>query len=131
MYYANGWFCLNDDPREPEQDRIDRAVTALRGEIGSSPALSRFCRIEPVNYETVLTVAMGANRPGADAPALRELIERTAALLPGTYGLLHEYDDERTSFPGGNAFVVTVMRRGSLTQVADPFFSPVNPTIED
>jgi hypothetical protein len=57
---------------------------------------------------------------------LAELGER----FPGSYGLKHEYNGDRDESLW-TRFRVRLMRRGKVEIVADPFFSPRNPTIED
>ncbi|RYY20956.1 MAG: hypothetical protein EOO36_02025, partial [Cytophagaceae bacterium] len=53
-----------------------------------------------------------------------------APRLPGAYGLVHLRDGE--DLPGNdNAFMVYVVRRGTVECHPDPFLSPCNPAIEE
>lgn len=58
-------------------------------------------------------------------------LEYVAQLLPGSFGLLYERDEEMTGAPGQNGFRVRVMARGELSLRLDPFLSPLQPVIED
>jgi hypothetical protein len=48
--------------------------------------------------------------------------------LPDSYGLLYVRDDDHTEFD--NEFRVWRMARGDFSERADPFLSPVIPTVE-
>jgi hypothetical protein len=78
-----------------------------------------------------LTVTANVNRRRAEAEYIEELLQFISEQLPGSWGLLHERDDETTGVPGPNAFRVRVLARGRVTEQTDPFLSPCRPMIED
>jgi len=65
----------------------------------------------------------------AVAPQLLATFERVAELAPGSYGLLHIWDDQDPEHD--NAFRVYKMARGQVTETTDPHLSPIAPTILD
>ena len=66
---------------------------------------------------------------GLLAPELIELFTRVGELAPGSYGLLHVFDDQDTE--RDNDFRVFRMARGLVTELTDPHLSPVAPTVLD
>lgn len=60
---------------------------------------------------------------------LLDLFRYIAHVAPGSYGLLYIWDDEDLACD--NEFRAYVLARGAFTERADPFLSPVVPTIED
>jgi Immunity protein 7 len=56
-------------------------------------------------------------------------VRGVAKRAPGSYGLVYYWDDEDPEHRSG--FRVLVIRRGQLTEEADPFLSPAVPMIED
>lgn len=131
MYAANGWFTLSDSAYESETSTLLTGLAQVRETLLVGSPLSSGCRVSPVNGTYVLTITVGANRPGALAQALSALLDDLGRLLPGSYGVLYAYDDERLTTPGGNAFEVSVMRKGVVTVEEDAYLSPIVPRIED
>lgn len=134
MYQIHGWFHLAlSSYGEDDEQLLDTRVKALRqwieseeNEWANMPVTLRilnghwFLSIDGlVNHMTVLGAQVG------------DLVARVAALLPGSYGLLYERSDEMPDPPGDNAFRVSVMRRGQISQDDDPFLSPCIPLIDD
>ncbi|WP_410587350.1 immunity 7 family protein [Amycolatopsis sp. lyj-23] len=66
---------------------------------------------------------------GALATELLNLFTRAGELAPGSYGLLHTWDDQDTE--NDNNFRVYRMARGQVTEREDPHLTPVAPTILD
>lgn len=72
----------------------------------------------------------GFDKHGAHlAPDLLTLFTRAGELAPGSYGLLHTWDDQDTE--NDNNFRVYRMARGQVTEREDPHLTPVAPTILD
>ena len=63
------------------------------------------------------------------APALLDLFTRAGELAPGSYGLLHIWDDQDPEHD--NEFQVYRMARGQVTEREDPHLTPVAPTVLD
>ncbi|MGW4396475.1 Imm7 family immunity protein [Amycolatopsis nivea] len=66
---------------------------------------------------------------GAITPQLLETFARVGELAPGSYGLLHIWDDQHPEHD--NAFQVYRMARGQLTEQKDEHLSPIAPTVLD
>ena len=78
------------------------------------------------NYLMHLWLA-GSHNHGADVV---DFYERVASAAPGSYGVLYLHDDER-SVGDRNKWQVYVMRRGEVTEHADPFLTPHVGLVED
>lgn len=66
---------------------------------------------------------------GAITQQLLETFARVGELAPGSYGLLHIWDDQDPE--NDNAFQTYRMARGQVTEQKDPHLSPIAPTILD
>ncbi|GAB3355965.1 Imm7 family immunity protein [Amycolatopsis echigonensis] len=66
---------------------------------------------------------------GTITPQLLETFARVGELAPGSYGLLHIWDDQDPEHD--NAFQVYRMARGQITEQKDAHLSPVAPTVLD
>lgn len=66
---------------------------------------------------------------GAISPELLETFARVGELAPGSYGLLHVWDDQDPECD--NEFRVFRMARGQVTEQRDPHLTPVAPTVLD
>lgn len=131
MHEFNGWFRLHDSPYEDEFAELDAAVADLRARIESLHWSSAQARIVRVNGEYCLVVTGLINRVRQEKRELDALIDFVGTRFPGAYGVLYERSgDPDPELPDG-AFSVGVMARGRFSRHADPFLSPVNPTIED
>jgi len=69
------------------------------------------------------------NHRGQHGDEVIALFTEIGKLAPGSYGLLYVYDDEDPEHNEG--FRVLRLARGVVTEHADPFLSPVVPTLED
>jgi len=129
MFEFHGWVTIQDAAGEGDAAATRRAAELIEeraGALGIGPGVAD---VRWVNGMAQCHVAGFANRRAAggdDAIALFWFVAETA---PGSYGLLYVQDDEDPMH--GSVFRVGVLRRGRLTWEADPFLSPVVPTIED
>jgi hypothetical protein len=96
-------------------------VNAIRGQ-------ATFPFVEARNGSYYLHVAGNANHKGVDWTETKELLQEVANRFPGAYGLVHLRDDEDAQ-GNDNAFVVYVVRRGTVECRLDPFLSPCDPVI--
>ena len=71
----------------------------------------------------------GFDKHGGQAAELLTVFTRAGELAPGSYGLLHTWDDQDTE--NDNNFRVYRMARGQVTEREDPHLTPVAPTILD
>jgi hypothetical protein len=79
----------------------------------------------------MLYVGGNKNHRGVIGDELDQLLEWTARIAPGSYGLLYWRDDEGDPIAGPNNFQVKVMSRGEVVTRFDPFLSPFFPVVED
>lgn len=66
---------------------------------------------------------------GGIAPELLKTFSRVGELAPGSYGLLHVWDDQDPEHD--NEFRVYRMARGQVTEHPDTHLTPVAPTVLD
>jgi hypothetical protein len=131
VYEFHGWVVLAESAEESDVGGLGAALDEVRARLEGSGWPPANAVLGWRNGRAVLTLEGAANRPGAEAGALDELLGFVAARLPGSYGLLYERDDERIEPPGPNAFRVRVLARGEIRDGEDPFLSPCRPVIED
>ncbi|MFY1634565.1 Imm7 family immunity protein [Solwaraspora sp. WMMB335] len=55
-----------------------------------------------------------------------EILQFVANHLTGSYGIMHDRDDEQSHPPGPNAFRVRVIRHGQIIQKSDNLLSHVD-----
>jgi hypothetical protein len=112
------------------EDDVISAVQALRGLLDGIRGPATFPFVEARNGSYCLYLAGNANHNGLDWAETNDLLHEVAHRFPGAYGLVHLRDDE-DAHGNNNAFVVYVVRRGTVARHADFFLSPCNPVIED
>jgi hypothetical protein len=107
---------------------LDRIVERVRRAVRDFAGLD-LVDLRWVNGLPVLHFG-GADKHGATmAPELLDLFTRIGELAPGSYGLLHVWDDQ--DLLHDNEFRVHRMARGQVTENADTLLSPIAPTIVD
>jgi hypothetical protein len=126
VFEYHGWVTIqaNDDETSLLERLVERVHRAVRdfGEID-------LVDLRWVNGVPVLHLG-GLDKHGATmAPDLLDLYTRIGELAPGSYGLLHVWDDQ--DLQHDNEFRVHRMARGQVTEMADTLLSPVAPTIVD
>ena len=133
MYCVHGWFVLQLNAYGDSDDAKAAAnVKQIRKQLDDLfLGANALADVRNSNGMWLLSLAGYQNRPRENARAIEALLERVGQLLPGSYGILYESDDERVEPPGRNAFRVRVMTRGTLTEHEDPFLSPIQWIIED
>jgi Immunity protein 7 len=131
VYEFHAWLRLAEDPYEDELDRREELIEQLRKALPENPLHSTF-GVLALNGSYQLSMnGFAQRRVRAEVDKFNELIDLVLRIFPAAYGLIYERDTDVEDPPGPNAFKVRVVRRGVITQVADPFFSPVNPIVED
>jgi hypothetical protein len=126
VFEYHGWVTIQatDDETSLLERIVERVHRAVRdfGEID-------LVDLRWVNGVPVLHLG-GLDKHGATmAPDLLDLFTRVGELAPGSYGLLHVWDDQ--DLQHDNEFRVHRMARGQVTEMADTLLSPVAPTIVD
>jgi len=130
MYEWHGWatirtrFHAEDDLEADPDDDTVRAVRALLAAVPGHP--NEVLDLRCANGDVQLWLAGLHNHAGN---GVVELFHAIAAAAPGSYGLLHVYDDEDRDAP--NTWSCHVMRRGTVTRHADRFLSPHVGLVED
>ncbi|MFD8492543.1 Imm7 family immunity protein [Amycolatopsis sp. NPDC059657] len=129
MYEYHGWVTLqatssgDDDPSLLERivERVHRAVRDF-GELD-------VVDLQWINGVPQLHLGGLAKHGATFGPDLLDLYTRVGELAPGSYGLLHVWDDQDEDHD--NDFRVHRMARGQVTELADQHLSPVAPTVID
>jgi hypothetical protein len=130
MYEFHGWFALAETPVEIDDGGLEPVLPEIEPYLQHFTASWTVADLRWQNGRSFLHLYGYSNRPLQHDQILTDLMEFLARRLPGSYGMLYERDDERTTPPGSNAFRVRVLARGRVTEPADPFLSPCIPVIE-
>ncbi|MFD1938407.1 Imm7 family immunity protein [Nonomuraea mangrovi] len=129
MFEYHGWVTIRETAgAEDGQDGLlERRLAEIRAclaELGDYGLVDlRF-----MNGTPFLHVAGQPNHDGGWGAAVIGLFERVGRIAPGSYGLLHVWDDEGAH---PNGFRVFRLVRGEVSEHADALLSPVVPTVED
>ncbi len=132
MYEVNLWFCLQEAGDDWEFDERHQKALGIENLIAGFDAHTIKADFRILNGKYYVTLTCYANRPRAhELGIIDSLVTAVVRQFPGSYGLIYEFDDERTEFPGHDAFKVTVLARGKLSVRVDPFLSPLSRVIDD
>ncbi|PZG13252.1 Imm7 family immunity protein [Nonomuraea aridisoli] len=126
MFEYHGWVTIRDTAG-PEEDpaRLTRQIEEIQerlARLGDYGLLD----LRWMNGTPFLHLAGNPNRRGAWGQEIIGLFARVGEIAPGSFGLLYVLDDE-----SDEEVRVFRMARGEVTEHADPFLSPVVPTLED
>ncbi|GGM81777.1 hypothetical protein GCM10012275_60490 [Longimycelium tulufanense] len=136
MYQFTGWIVVDEAPWEVHPSSLHPIVDQIRELVDSFPwrgdkPFSNILEIRWINGKPFVVVAGAPNHRRGEADDLEHLLHFIAERAPGSYGLIYVWDDEAQDWPGHNAFKVLVLARGKVTERADPFLSPIVPTVYD
>ncbi|KFU81046.1 immunity 7 family protein [Amycolatopsis lurida] len=129
MFEYHGWVTIQASPSGDDDaallERIVERVHRAVRDFGDADLLDlRWASGVPVLH------LGGMDKHGtAIAPELVDLFTRVGDLAPGSYGLLHVWDDQDPDHD--NEFKVYRMARGLVTERGDDHLSPVAPTVMD
>jgi hypothetical protein len=121
MVEYHGWITLRED-----SGRLNAIAATIQEELGQSSRQIRGMKL--VNSTYLIWLAGCKERWSSDVDEALDLFRTVGSLAPASYGLLYVWNDEGEQ---DNAFRVWRLAKGALTQHADPFLSPCNPTILD
>jgi hypothetical protein len=128
MYTFHGWIVLSDSTYEGDDDVLFLRAGELRRNIQTWLDLAS----DPVvitNGLVVLHLSLCANRRLDYHEHLRSMLSWICEKLPGSYGHFYWADSDDPAIQ--NSFQVIVLARGTMSEVADPWLSPLNPAVED
>lgn len=131
MHEFHAWVGLADSPFEDDPDRMAAAIDELRHFVGTYSWPDASFDIKNLNGRHFFTATGYVNRRRDEGKHLDLSLSMICRLLPGSWGLVYERDDEMPDPPGPNAFRVRVIARGVIQERSDPFLSPCQPVIED
>ncbi|HEY8454917.1 MAG TPA: Imm7 family immunity protein [Actinopolymorphaceae bacterium] len=115
MHQFTGWFVLRDSPGETDPQRQDEVVREVGKFISDELSwLSGFVEMKTIDGETLVTITGLTNHKGVEAEEVDRLLERICRTAPRSFGVLHDWDDEATEWPGPQAFMVRVLTRGQV-----------------
>ncbi|MDN3354021.1 Imm7 family immunity protein [Actinomadura sp. DC4] len=129
MFEYHGWVTiretagLDDDPSRlrSQVGEINEVLAGL-GEYG-------LLDLRWMNGTPFLHIAGMPNHRGVWGEQVIGLFRRVGRIAPGSYGLLHIWDDEDAE--EGKTFRIFRLARGVVTEHADSLLSPLIPTVED
>ncbi|MFV2009378.1 MULTISPECIES: Imm7 family immunity protein [unclassified Micromonospora] len=131
MYELRGWITLIDGTYESDFDALDPWIQQLNSLVNNAHWTTMSIGLRPLNGTYHLSMDINANQKRDEARLADEILQFVADHLPGSYGVLHDRNDEQLDPPGPNAFRVRVIRRGQIIQESDNLLSPCRPLIED
>lgn len=127
-YY--GRIVVLDSPGEGDDMALEAIGTWLSRQLAVLEPGPDLLDVRWLDGTPVFTFS-GLRDPGGDFfDDLLLVVQLLAVRAPGSYGTVHCHDDDLTH-PYKNEFRVFVVARGRVTEQADPFLSPVVPTVED
>ncbi|EGF29226.1 Imm7 family immunity protein [Rhodopirellula baltica] len=128
MIEFHGWASISYHTHDTDSFKQDACWDALVAYVADMP--NDFAKLQRYNCCDSLTIAGQHNHVGG---YVIDLFRWIAENCPGSYGLLYIRDDEDSNRGGDftNVFRVWRLCRGTLTEMDDPFLSPVIPTVED
>lgn len=113
---------LGNYPKETE------VVETLRAETNWS--VFQHAAFIDLNGQWFFTAHGNHNHASAFQP-VRELLDKLVSRAPGSYGLFYVNNDEDDLPEMRERFRVLVIRRGTMSEGADPFLSPFTPIVLD
>jgi hypothetical protein len=129
VFEYHGWVAIRETAGvEDDLELLHRQVEEVReclAELGEYGLLD----VRWMNGVPFLHVGGKPNHRGSWGVAIIDLFARVGQIAPGSYGLLHVWDDE--SDRHSNEFRVFRLVRGEVTEHADSWLSPAIPTLED
>jgi hypothetical protein len=132
VYEAHGWCGLAETTFDAGKGTLDDYVAELCGRIATVNSDSLAIDVRRLNGGWFLTLTCHSNRRRGEALFIDELLQWIADRLPGSWGLIHDRDDDGMPEPyGPNNFRVRVLARGSVSERLDSLLSPARPKIED
>jgi hypothetical protein len=129
VFEYHGWVTIGvSSADEDETALLDRIVERVRRAVRDFGDID-LVDLRWANGVPMLHFAGMDKHGGVMAPELLDLFTRVGTLAPGSYGLLHVWDDQ--DLQHDNEFRVHRMARGQVTELADTYLSPVAPVIVD
>jgi hypothetical protein len=148
MLTAYGWVVVRST-REPYRDAAPERLDEIDDEVDSAdddlfdrieqflatyspPDLDWHFRRHMNNVKGTLLLSSSRNHRG-DPPSAIGVLRWLAREGPGSFGLVYVHDDEddkRTGSDHRNEFRVWRLLAGDVSELADPFLSPIIPTID-
>lgn len=130
MIELHGWVTIREmyEAVFEEENRIDLLVDKIRKAIDR---LSWFKpEIHAQNGEYFINFSYFSNRMNPQTQEIFDLFGTIGEIAKGSYGLIYLYNDEDSN-GRENEFQVFSLNRGIVKEGADPFLSPIIPTLED
>ncbi|HYI77845.1 MAG TPA: Imm7 family immunity protein [Chryseolinea sp.] len=121
------WTCIRYDAHDTDLDLQAECVSVCERYLASHQYLTDG-KYKIVKYNGMATFLASALHNHNDGYII-DIFNWLGQHAPGSYGLLY-YQDNETKEMDDN-FKVLVMKKGKVTEKADPFLSPRAPTIED
>lgn len=130
MYELVGWIFLSETADASDVGGLSSATADLEALLLRLVPPTATARIDRLNGECVLSIFLVANRRRTESEAVEKVLAFVAQRLPGSWGLIYDRTDDAAQY-SPNAFRVRRLARGRFDEFADPFLSPLRPTVED
>jgi hypothetical protein len=129
MLEYHGWINIRGKAYFVEDDNMDEIVEKIQNYIDNNNWNNGLMSLYPTNGEYFLHFS-GFHNHNYSAPHVNLFMEFIADVAQESYGIVYLYDDEAQDI-FENKFKVLVLKRGGVTEQADPFLSPYFPEVED
>ncbi|MFD1136572.1 Imm7 family immunity protein [Paenibacillus urinalis] len=130
MYEYHGWATIRESS-SIEDDELNLAILIkkIQEYINELQWPTGVLDLRIVNGEYQLWIAGLNNHKPTDKHHPLKVFSTIGTLAPGSYGILYVRDSD--DLEHYNEFKVHSLVRGTVTEHADPFLSPVIPKLED
>lgn len=121
------WVRIRYNAHDTDLDLQDKCVSVCLRYLASHRYLGdeKYKIVKYNGIETFLASGLHNHNDGY----IIEVFKWLGHNAPGSYGLLYYQDDETKEME--DSFKVLIMKKGMVTEMADPFLSPRIPTIEN
>ena len=132
MIEIHGWVVIREAFNEAEEsdEALSFAISKIERELGKMDYHSFSGQLMNQNGAYNLTLSGNFNRPDSRWQAIIALLSTVAKVAPGSYGLVHFFNDE-VSGPEADLFKAYLIKKGSVELVTDLHLSPYFSEIED
>jgi hypothetical protein len=131
MHEFHAWIGLAESTVEDDDSALRSAVNEIERLVAEPVWPAARFEVLNLNGRYFFSASGYVNRRRGEGGFLDELLGMIVALLPASWGLVYDRDDEMPEPVGPNRFRVRIVARGVITEAADPFLSPCRPVIED
>jgi hypothetical protein len=132
MFEIHGWVVIREAFNESGEsdDALSFAISKIQRELDKMDFGSFSGQLTNQNGAHNLTLSGLFNRPASRWEAIKALLATIVKVAPGSYGLVHFFDDEVSGNDAG-LFKVYVIKKGNIELFTEKNLSPYFTEVED